>query len=270
VLSVLALVFISLDFAGGALSGAHQGVTGALGSLYRGTDSVLGPTRRFVQGIPEVGANRRLLADLELQNARLRRALTAAQADQGTAEQLRKLQLEATAGRLRVLAARVIATGPGSGFQWTVTVDVGARENVAVGQTVTDSVSVVGRVLAVYPTTSVILLVSDPTSGVGVRDERTGQLLLASGAGAGDLNASPLDDTALVRTGDVLLTGPAGRTTYTPGLPVGTVSSVHVGADGSTRVGVRPAAALTGLDLLGVVQGTPDVTGRPALDGSTG
>ena len=61
-LSVLALLFISLDFTGGALGGARGGTTGALGSLYRGTDSVIGPLRRFIQAIPDVGTEASLLS----------------------------------------------------------------------------------------------------------------------------------------------------------------------------------------------------------------
>ena len=73
VLAVLALLFISFDFAGGSLGGTRSGTTGALGSLYRGTDAVLGPVRRFVQGVPDVGGNRREIAQLKRRNADLQR-----------------------------------------------------------------------------------------------------------------------------------------------------------------------------------------------------
>ena len=52
VLAVVALCFITLDLGGGSLQGAHSGVRGSLGSLYRGTDTVLGPVRRM---LPPVG-----------------------------------------------------------------------------------------------------------------------------------------------------------------------------------------------------------------------
>ena len=253
VLAVLALLFLSLDFAGGSLGGARGGATGALGSLYRGTDAVIGPARRFVQGVPDVAGNRSRLAQLSQQNLDLQRQLAAARADRATASKLAALQLQADSENWRILPARVIATSPGAGFQWTVTVDVGSRDRVLAGQTVTDGAGLVGRVLHVYPSSSVILLAADPASGVGVRDSRSGQLLLATGRGSAGLTASPLNDQPDVRSGDVLVTGPAGKTTYAPGLQVGTVTSVRTGADGVMTAQLRPAAGLGALNLVGIV-----------------
>jgi len=265
VLAVIALLFISFDFAGGSLGGTRSGTTGALGSLYRGTDAVLGPVRRFVQGVPDVGGNRRQIAQLKQRNADLQRQLAAEAADAATAKQLEMLQLQADTANWRLMPARVIATGPGAGFQWSVTLDVGRREHVRLGQTVTDGVGLVGRVVAVYGTTSVVLLAADPTSGVGVRDVRTGALLLATGAGSAGLTASALEDRVDVRVGDQLVTGPAGKTTYTAGVAVGVVTSVSTGADGSVSARVRPATAQAALDLVGIILRTPRGTERPAL-----
>lgn len=265
-LAVLALLFISLDFAGGSLGSARGGATGALGSLYRGTDSVLGPARRFLQGVPTVGGNRREIAQLKERNAELQRQLAAAAADAATTRRLQALQLQADTADWRLMPARVIATGPGAGFQWSVTVDVGSRENVLAGQTVTDGLGLVGRVVAVYSTTSVVLLAADPTSGVGARDTRSGALLLATGTGSGQLSARALEDRVDVRVGDRLVTGPAGKTTYAAGVAVGVVSSVTTAADGTVSARVRPAASQFGLDLVGIILQTPRGTARPALD----
>jgi rod shape-determining protein MreC len=265
VLAVLALLFLSLDFAGGSLGGARGGATGALGSLYRGTDAVIGPARRFVQGVPDVAGNRSRLAQLRQQNLDLQRQLAAARADRATASKLAALQLQADSENWRILPARVIATSPGAGFQWTVTVDVGSRDRVLAGQTVTDGAGLVGRVLHVYPSSSVILLAADPASGVGVRDSRSGQLLLATGRGSAGLTASPLNDQPDVRSGDVLVTGPAGKTTYAPGLQVGTVTSVRTGADGVMTAQLRPAAGLGALNLVGIVLLPPRAIARAPL-----
>jgi rod shape-determining protein MreC len=264
-LTVLALLFLSLDFTGGSLAEARGGATGTLGSLYRGTDSVIGPVRRFVQGIPDVGRNRREIAQLQQSNRDLQRQLAAAGTDAATARRLSALQLQADSEQWHIMPARVIATGPGAGFQWTVTLDTGSREHVQAGQSVTDGVGLVGRVVAVYPTTSVVLLAADPTSGVGVRDVRSGQLLLASGRGSDSMTASPLADRVDVRPGDRLVTGPAGKTTYAAGLEVGVVTAVNTGAGGAVAVTVRPSASQTGLDLVGIVTVPPRVDARPLL-----
>ncbi|MEO6502428.1 MAG: rod shape-determining protein MreC [Jatrophihabitantaceae bacterium] len=266
VLAVLALLFISFDFAGGSLSSARGGTTGALGSLYRGTDAVLGPARRFVQGVPNVGGNRREIARLKQRNAELQRQLAASAADAATAKQLRGLQLQADTADWRLMPARVIATGPGAGFQWSVTVDVGSREHVLAGQTVTDGQGLVGRVVTVHSTTSVVLLAADPTSGVGVRDVRSGALLLATGTGSGPLSARALADRVDVRVGDRLVTGPAGKTTFAAGVEVGVVTSVTTGADGGVSARVRPAASQAGLDLVGIILQAPRGVARQALE----
>ena len=240
------------------------------GSLYRGTDAVLGPVRRFVQGVPDVAGNRREIAQLTQRNADLQRQLAAAAADAATARQLRALQLQADTADWRLMPARVIATGPGAGFQWSVTLDVGSREHVLVGQTVTDGLGLVGRVVAVHATTSVVLLAADPTSAVGVRDARSGTLLLAAGAGSGPLTASALDDGVDVRVGDRVVTGPAGKTTYAAGVAVGTVTSVHRGADGAVSVRLRPVSGQAGLDLVGIILSEPRGTARQALEPAPG
>ena len=261
----MALLFISLDFAGGSLAGARTGTTGALGSLYRGTDSVLGPVRRFIQGVPDVGRNRSEIAQLKQRNRQLSQQLAAAGTDAATSRRLAALQLQADSERWQIMPARVIATGPGAGFQWTLTLDAGSREHLQAGQSVTDGQNLVGRLIAVFQTTSVVLLATDPASAVGVRDARSGSLLLAAGRGSSGLAARQLTDRADVRIGDRLVTGPAGQTTYAPGLQVGVVGSVSTGQDGSVSARLQPSADRAGLDLVGVVLLPVSSVARPAL-----
>jgi len=265
VLAALGVSFLTLDVGGGGLRSAHSGVRGTLGSLYRGTDAVLGPARRFVQGIPSAGTNRSRIAELQHENAVLRGRVAAAESDRRT--QLRLAQLQAaTAGGYRVLPARVIALGPGEGFDWTVTLDAGSSSGVRVDQTVTDGAGLVGRVLHADASSCVVLLGADPGAGIGVRDVRTGQVGIATGRGSAGFTFVPLDPNALVRVGDVLVTGPTGSTTFVGGLTVGTVSSVRTSADGATRATAQAAVSPTGLDLVGVilVGGQPPKP-RPAL-----
>jgi rod shape-determining protein MreC len=264
-LTFCALLFISLDFTAGSLASAHSGARGALGGLYRGTDSVIGPVRRFVQGVPDVAGNRAKIAELTQQNDELRRKLADAQLNAGTAKRLNDLQLQADSGGWQILPTRVIATGPGAGFQWTVTVDVGSREQVLLGQTVTDGFGLVGRVVEVHQATSVILLAADPTAGVGVRDTRSGELLLATGNGSRGITAVPIDDNVDIKVGDHLVTGPAGKTTFVNGIEVGVVTKVSRSLAGRITATVRPSAPQAGLDLIGVVLQQPRDTARQPL-----
>jgi rod shape-determining protein MreC len=252
-LAVVAVLFVTLDVSAGSLREAHSGARGLLGSLYRGTDTVLGPARRFVQGIPDVSSDRTKIAALNKENAQLRQQVAQNAADASTAARLDKLQLAADAGNFSIVPTKVIAFGPGDGFEWTVTVDAGTGSGLTVGETVTDGVGLVGRVLHVDSTTSVVLLAADPGSGVGVRDVRTNELAVVSGRGTGGFGLSPLQPAANLRVGDELQTAPAGQSTYAPGLLVGKVASVRVSSDGTTTATVTPATSPTALDVVGVI-----------------
>jgi rod shape-determining protein MreC len=253
VLAVLAICFVTLDLGGGSLQAAHGGARGTLGALYRGTDAVLGPLRRFVQGVPHAGTNQSRIDALRQENARLRGELAAAQADERTRAALETLQLAATSGRHRIVPARVIALGAGQGFDWTVTLDVGRADGVQAGQTVTDGAGLVGRVLHVDRSSGVVLLAADPGSGVGARDVRTGEVGLVTARGTAGFTFVPLDPEADVRAGDALVTGPAGATSYVPGLAIGTVTAVRRSSDGTTSVTVRAAVKASSLNLVGVI-----------------
>lgn len=253
VLAVLALCLLTLDLGGSGLRGAHSGVRGSLGALYRGTDSVLGPVRRFVQGVPHAGSAEDRIHGLQRENAALSKQLADARVDAATARRLAALRLAAAGGGYRVLPARVIAVTPAGGFDWTVTLDVGTARGVRDGQTVTDGNGLVGRVLHADTSTASVLLATDPGSGVGARDLRDGELGVATGAGSAGLSFRPLNPRAALRVGDTLRTGPAGASSYVPGLAIGTVRSVRVSTDGSTLATLTPAVSPTTLDLVGVI-----------------
>ena len=249
VLVALAACFMAIDLTGSGLRGAHSGVRGTLGALYRGTDGVLGPARRFVQGVPHAAGNRNTIARLRHENAELQARLDQQSADAATDAALARLRLGA--GSARVLPARVIAFGPGSGFDWTVTLGVGTKDGVHIGQTVTDGVGLVGRILHAGATSCTVLLAADPGSGVGARDTRTGELALATGRGTAGFSVAPLDPKAVLHVGDSLVTGPARQSTYQPGLAIGTITSVRTSADGTSVAQVRAAVSPTALDQIG-------------------
>ena len=126
------------------------------------------------------------------------------------------------------MPARVIAFGPGQGFDWTVTIDIGRSSGVAVDQTVTSAAGLVGRVVHADASTRGRAARRRSRARVsGVRDTRSGELALATGAGSGGFTVTPLAPTADLRVGDQLETGPAGSSTFAVGLLLGTITAVH-------------------------------------------
>jgi rod shape-determining protein MreC len=275
VLAIVALAFLTLDLGGSGLGSAHSGMRGMLGSLYRGTDAVLGPVRRFAEGVPDAGTNKHRIDELRSENAKLRAQLAAQQADRRTSAQLSQLQLAADRTGRSIVAARVIALGPGAGFDWTVTLDVGRDSGIRTGQTVTNGVALVGRVLHADAHTSVVLLAADPGSGVGVRDVRTGEVGVARGRGTDGFTLTPLSPKAVLKVGDHIETGPGASSSFVPGLIVGTVTAVQGAACGTPTATVQTVVSPSAVDLVGVIVADGSGIGRSALapnttSGSTG
>lgn len=253
VLATVAVALLTLDLTGGSLRTAHSGARGVLGSLYRGTDSVLGPVRRFVQAAPHAAGDQAKIDALRHENAVLRHRLADSKTDLRTAAQLRRLRLAASSGQYRVQPARVIAISPAEGFDWTVTIDAGTSQHVRAGQSVTDGDGLVGRVLSADAQTSVVLLSVDPKVGVGARDVRTGQVGVASGLGTAGFSFRPLNPAATVHVGDRLETGPSASSSYVSGLAIGTITTVRRAPSGDVVAVAVPRTSPTALDLVGVI-----------------
>src|SRR6185503_21210707 len=104
---------------------------------------------------------------------------------------------------------------------------------------------VMGQVVEVLPTTSVVMLVTDPAHAIPVVVERSGLRTVAYGARDGSGLVLPnIPLAADVRPGDRLLTsGLGGR--FPPGFPVGEIRGVEPGASGMFLEGrARPTADL--------------------------
>jgi rod shape-determining protein MreC len=156
--------------------------------------------------------------------------------------------------------ARVIGYGPAQAYARTIALDVGSRDGVQRDATVLSAAGLVGRVVAVGPHTSTVLLICDAESTVGARVDGSRELGLLTGrgdaTGKGRLTYRLLDTTAEVRPGDRLVSwgSPHGRP-YLPDVPIGVVTAVRTAADGLTPVAdVKPLVDLTTLDELDVVR----------------
>ena len=265
-LLVVSLVFVTLDFRSGAMSGARSGTEAVFSPVQRGLTSVFAPVGRFLGGIGDIGQSHGRIKELERQNADLRRQLRESELTSARATELQRLSLIAGTGRLRVVPATVVSFGPSLGFEWAVTIDVGSVDGVRPDMTVINGDGLVGRVKRVGSTSSVVVLLTDPESAVGVRIAGSNQLGLANGTGLRPLSFSALDPQSQVRVGDRLLTGPYGGSTFVAGVPVGRVISVSGDTSGTGRdATVQPFVSVSTLDLVGVVLTAPRTDPRDSL-----
>lgn len=172
-------------------------------------------------------------------------------------ENMRLRELLGSSFRLteRVLVAELLTINLDPSFQQVV-VNKGKRDGIFLGQPALDANGVMGQVTEVYPFSSRVVLLTDPSHGIPVQINRNGLRAVATGRGLGiPLQLEHLPHNVDVREGDLLVTsGLGGR--FPVGYPVGTVKSVHFPEGRAfAEVAVEPAAHLsTSRELLLVLQ----------------
>jgi len=197
-------------------------------------------------------------------NARLRKQLGDLQrqrleaADQQQAlSQLLALQNLPFAESVPKVAAQVIDTTT-SNFQLTVTLDRGTGAGVADGMTVVAGQGLLGRVVDASRSTSTVLLLTDPSSQIGVRTP-TGVVGVASGRGANQaLRVDFIPPATALHKGDVLVTSGLQGSIYPAGIPVGRVSLVDQRPDALQEdVSLAPVVPLDQIRYVDVLRWTP-------------
>lgn len=101
----------------------------------------------------------------------------------------------------------------------------GSRDGIQIGAIVSGTGGLVGRVIQVTPNTSRVLLVSDPTSQIGVTISRSRFMGFMRGQSGNRAVIEFFDKVPDVRPGDVVATSSFSRL-FPPGLPIGRVESV--------------------------------------------
>ena len=204
--------------------------------------------------------NQRLREDLLLANARLNRMAAVAEQNQ----RLKELLDTQHSLELNVQLARVIDVDLGA-YRYQLTLNAGSRDGVRTGQPVIDSHGVMGQVKEVLPTTSVVMLITDPVHAIPVVIERTGLRTVAYGSRDGSRLVMPnIPLAADVRAGDKLLTsGLGGR--FPPGFPVGEVVSAASALTGMFQVvQAQPAADINRSEDVLLLHDQAEPDGPPA------
>ena len=257
VLLVLAFTLITIDY---RTSESASGVRGFLHSVVGGVENavttVARPIGRTVSSLTHPNRYQDRADALAEENAELRRQIADGAEIERLAKELSDLRLLADRGQYTIVPARVIAVGDASGMDWTVTINAGSRDGVAVDKVVINSAGLVGTVVSVTDNTAVVRLVCDPQARIGARLEST-QLLgaVAGGQGPSKLTFTLYDASYQVAEGDRLVT--FGSLDYVAGVPIGEITKV-VDVGGLSRTAeVRPFVSFGTLDLVGVVVGGP-------------
>ncbi len=259
-LVLTSITLITLDFRGqdtGIIGSVRRSAADALAPVRDAADAVLSPVGDAFSGVTDYGRvkdeNARLRARVaDLEGRRLR----------GLDAEAERKALLAQAhidylGSLPTVAARVVAA-PVSNFEQTIELDRGTGAGVRIGMPVVTGDGLVGHVVETSGRRSIVRLITDPSSSVGVRILPSNETGIADGEGPRrDLAVGFVANGAAVKRNNVAFTSglEGGSDLYPAGIPVGRVTSASSPpGELEQRVALRPIADLAHLRFVKVVQ----------------
>lgn len=251
VLSAIALTLVLLDLRGGStMSGVRSAGANVMAPMQTVAGAIAAPAVGWIEGTSAFS------------DSDERAKMWAEQAPQATEvrNEQRVAELDALLGqvnnsKLTVVPARVVAYPLSTLSVSSVVVDVGSDDGVDVDQAVVTGAGLVGRTTALTVGTADVKLLSSPDSAVGGRFLRTGQACVVVGTGdPNELTVRVLDPVADVQVGDAVLSfGSKDGRPFPADLPIGLVSEIEDDGTGGRLIRLKPAANLSALDLVGVV-----------------
>jgi len=265
-LLLTSLTLVILNLRGGG-EGARDSAGGFFGPVQSAVSAVVRPVSDFFGSIGSLGSKDQQIADLQARIDELEQQANASEFDRNRARELDALLGLAGRGQYEIVPAQVVATGPAQGFGWTVTIDAGKKDGIKVDQNVVNGQGLVGRVIRVNESTSVVALLVDATSTVGARVEASLEQGFLNGTGdPRSLELQLLDPFAPVQKGDRLVSFGFDGGVYVAGIPLGTITEVRGTPGQLTRIAtVVPFVDVTRLDLVGVIVQPPRTDPRDSV-----
>jgi rod shape-determining protein MreC len=151
----------------------------------------------------------------------------------------------------KTVAAQVIGSS-GSDLSRSIYIDKGDDAKLKPDMAVITSDGIVGKIWIVYPSTSLVLMINDQSSGVGALLDNGRLQGSLRGTAEGELVLDRVMSDEKVAPGDTVLSS-GGDQIFPKGLPVGTVTKVSPGHEMFLSIKVKPAADLSRLEEVLVV-----------------
>jgi rod shape-determining protein MreC len=167
----------------------------------------------------------------------------------------------------KTLAAQVIGSS-GSEVSRSVYIDKGESDGIKPDMAVITADGIVGKVLRVYGSTSLVLLIDDQTSGVGAILDRSRTQGILRGTPSGEVVLEKVMSDENVPPGELVLTS-GGDGVFPKGLLVGRVTKVSPGSELFLNIRVRPAADLNRLEEVLVVTKIDERQAQPEQAGAS-
>lgn len=239
----LSILVITIDYRagdGGILKTAKQWSMAVVAPIQRGFTTVFRPVGDFFSALGDI-------PDLQDENRRLKEQVKQMQAenDQADAARDENVQLRAEMNLPKswwsedTVAAETFATAAGN-YSRAIMINKGSNDGIDVDMPVVTSDGLVGKVLNVSPTTSQVLLLTDPRGGAGARILGVGDTGVVQGDGDDTLAMNFVGKNADVSAGDQVITSGQGeggglQSIFPSGIPIGTVSRVEIQGGQTTK-----------------------------------
>ncbi|MBW4467455.1 MAG: rod shape-determining protein MreC [Pegethrix bostrychoides GSE-TBD4-15B] len=175
-------------------------------------------------------------------------------------QKLQALLGEVTQSPTKGQVAAVIGRSADHWWQ-QITLGRGQQDDIKIGAIVSGEGGLVGRVVQVTPNTSRVLLISDPTSQLGVTVSRSRNMGYIRGQSANRVIMEFFDKVPDVRPGDVISTSSYSQL-FPAGLPVGIVESVNLNRSPAPEAVIELSAPISRLEWVVV---TPNPKAESAL-----
>ena len=254
------LVTITIDYKGGSsgpLAQAGRGALTVIAPMQDAVSKVFRPVSRFFSSIAHLPSLRRQNDELRAEIAALQTQRLQTQDLQALVNDYQKLfQVQTTLlPNMQTTGAQVIASGV-SNFEWTITIGKGSTDGIKRNDAVVASSGLVGHVVEVAPTASIVQLIVDPNSAVAARLIVSRQAGILVGRGASSMSLNNIDSTVGIQPNEGVETAGYQNGLYPAGIPIGTVSYVRRTPGELTEdVFVHPAVDFSTLDYVLVVLG---------------
>lgn len=227
--------------------------------------AVFDPFERALHGLADAvtGAWRtyRELWNAQQQNLELHVALVEARSQiqrlserAAEAERLRELLEFKNRLPYPTVAAEVIAISPGEGSK-AIFIDKGKDAALIPDLGVITPAGIVGKIIAVFPHSAQVVLITDPSSGAGCILERTRIQGILKGGSLNLCEVHYVMNEDSVAVGETVLTSGLDQI-YPRGLPIGTVIQIGEGSI-YKKIIVKPSAPLNRLETVLVVLKPP-------------
>ncbi len=260
----LALLVLSstgrLGGAEGQMGRATQPFLTAFNSAGRAASNMIATVRDFSTLRSQNQRLGTLVDTLTIENLRLQEV-------EGENERLRKLlnfqQLNPTYDyRGGQVIARVISEGP-SNYLKTLAIDLGSDHGIQPGMPVVTERGLVGRIYKVGPTTSTVLLITDPSSGVNGLVQRDRVVGVVNGQAGALPVMEYIPQDADVTVGDLVITSGLGGN-FPKNLVIGQVVEVRKrDFDMFQQAVVRPTVNFDRLEVVLVITNFKPLPGWP-------